>query len=506
MELETRTIKRVMARLVPFLMLCYFIAYLDRVNVGFAALQMNKALDFSASAFGFGAGVFFIAYFFFEVPSNLLLERFGARRWIARIMFTWGLLAGAMAFIPNIARWTGMSAAHVFFGLRILLGIAEAGFFPGIIFLLTLWFPAAYRGRVVGYFMAAIPLSTVIGGPISGALLSLDGRAGLAGWQWLYLIEAMPAILLSFGVLLYLTDRPADAHWLADEERDWLVARQKQERAHRESVHAFSVKEALFNPRVLAIALIYFGANATNYGLSFFLPQIVKSFGLTNLQTGFVTSLPYIVGVISMVLWGRHSDRKLERKWHVAIALLVAAGGIAAAAGLDNPVQKMIALSIAGFRHFRLPAGDLDLAGVVPVGRGGGGRDRRDQFARQPGRILRTVRDGLDQGQHRRLRRGSAVSGGCGSGGRGGGVAAASRSVAGGVFRAAGSGACGRGEGGAARRARHLGRRGLGRVLRSRAIGVGKWGRRWQAADGRERIAGRRWLYLFASAPRSAEC
>jgi D-galactonate transporter len=352
MELEARTIKNVTVRLVPFLILCYFIAYLDRVNVGFAALQMNKALDLSASAFGFGAGVFFIAYFFFEVPSNLLLERFGARRWIARIMFTWGILAGAMAFIPDISRFTGLSAAHVFYGLRILLGVAEAGFFPGIIFLLTLWFPAAYRGRVVGYFMAAIPLSTVIGGPISGALLSLDGHGGLAGWQWVYLIEALPAVLLSFAVLFYLTDKPADASWLATEERDWLVARQKQEREHRESVRAFSVKEALINPRVLAIALIYFGANATNYGLSFFLPQIVKSFGLTNLQTGFVTSLPYIVGVISMVLWGRRSDRKLERRWHVAIALLVAAGGIAAAAGLDNPVQKMIALSIAGFGIF----------------------------------------------------------------------------------------------------------------------------------------------------------
>jgi D-galactonate transporter len=352
MELEGRTIKNVTVRLVPFLILCYFIAYLDRVNVGFAALQMNKALDLSASAFGFGAGIFFIAYFFFEVPSNLLLERFGARRWIARIMFTWGILAGAMAFIPDISRFTGLSAAHVFYGLRILLGVAEAGFFPGIIFLLTLWFPAAYRGRVVSYFMAAIPLSTVIGGPISGALLSLDGHGGLAGWQWVYLIEALPAVLLSFGVLFYLTDKPADATWLATEERDWLVARQKQEREHRESVRAFSVKEALINPRVLAIALIYFGANATNYGLSFFLPQIVKSFGLTNLQTGFVTSLPYAVGVISMVLWGRRSDRKLERRWHVAIALLVAAGGIAAAAGLDNPVEKMIALSIAGFGIF----------------------------------------------------------------------------------------------------------------------------------------------------------
>ncbi|MFM0239353.1 MFS transporter [Paraburkholderia phytofirmans] len=352
MDLEARTMKRVTVRLVPFLILCYFIAYLDRVNVGFAALQMNKALGLSASAFGFGAGIFFIAYFFFEVPSNLLLEKFGARRWIARIMFTWGILAGAMAYIPDIARFTGLSAAHVFYGLRILLGVAEAGFFPGIIFLLTLWFPAAYRGRVVGYFMAAIPLSTVIGGPISGALLSMDGFAGLAGWQWVYLIEAAPALVLAFVVLSYLTDKPADATWLAADERGWLVARQAQERAHREAVHTFSVKEALFNPRVLAVALIYFGANATNYGLSFFLPQIVKSFGLTNLQTGFVTSLPYIVGVISMVFWGRHSDRKLERKRHVAIALLVAAGGIAAAAGLDNPVQKMIALSIAGFGIF----------------------------------------------------------------------------------------------------------------------------------------------------------
>ncbi|WP_345814122.1 MFS transporter [Paraburkholderia sp. PREW-6R] len=352
MEIEERTMKRVIRRLIPFLMLCYFVAYLDRVNVGFAALQMNKALGLSASAFGFGAGIFFIAYFFFEVPSNLLLARFGARRWIARIMFTWGILAGAMAFIPHIARFTGMSSAHVFYGLRILLGVAEAGFFPGIIFLLTLWFPAAYRGRVVGYFMAAIPLSTVIGAPISGALLSMDGIAGLAGWQWVYLIEAAPALLLSIAVLLYLTDRPADAHWLATDERNWLVARQDQERKHRESVREFKVREALFTPRVLAVALIYFGANATNYGLSFFLPQIVKAFGLSNLQTGFVTSLPYIVGVISMIYWGQHSDRKLERKAHVAIALFVAAGGIAAAAGLDNPVMKMIALSIAGFGIF----------------------------------------------------------------------------------------------------------------------------------------------------------
>ncbi|MEX3957576.1 MFS transporter [Trinickia sp. EG282A] len=352
MDLEKRTIARVTARLIPFLILCYFVAYLDRVNVGFAALEMNKAIGLTASAFGFGAGIFFIAYFFFEVPSNLLLEKFGAHRWIARIMLTWGVVAGAMAFIPNIARYTGLSTTHVFYILRILLGIAEAGFFPGIIFLLTLWFPAKYRARMVGYFMVAIPLSTVIGSPISGALLSMDGIAGLAGWQWLYLIEALPALLLSFVVVLYLTDKPADATWLEADEREWLVSRLARERSQREAVRKFNVVEALFNPRVLVIALIYFGAVATNYGLSFFLPQIVKGFGLTNLQTGFVTAAPYAVGVFSMIFWGRRSDRKLERKRHVAVALLIAAAGIAGAAVIDNPVAKMIAISIAGFGIF----------------------------------------------------------------------------------------------------------------------------------------------------------
>ena len=352
MELETRTLARVTARMIPFLILCYFIAYLDRVNVGFAALQMNKDLGLSSAAFGFGAGIFFIAYFFFELPSNLLLEKFGARRWIARIMFTWGILAGAMAFIPAISRFTGVSAEYVFYTLRILLGIAEAGFFPGIIFLLTLWFPGAYRARMVGYFMAAIPLSTVIGAPISGMLLGLDGVSGLAGWQWMYLIEALPALVLTFVVLSYLTDRPGDATWLQADERAWLVARQAEERKQREAVRRYSVRDVIFNPRVLAIALIYFGANATNYGLSFFLPQIVKGFGLSNLQTGFVTSLPYIVGVIGMVLWGRHSDRTLERKWHVAFALLIAAGGIAASTAFDEPMMKMLSLSIAGFGIF----------------------------------------------------------------------------------------------------------------------------------------------------------
>src|SRR5580700_8923815 len=187
--LEQRTMARVSVRLVPFLIVCYFVAYLDRVNVSFAALTMNKALGLDATAFGIGAGVFFIAYFIFEVPSNLLLERFGARKWIARIMLSWGLLSGLMAFIPSIARATGLGNENSFYLVRVLLGIAEAGFFPGIIFYLTLWFPAVYRARIVGYFMAAIPLSTVIGAPISGVLFYLHGGLGLAGWQWLFIIE-----------------------------------------------------------------------------------------------------------------------------------------------------------------------------------------------------------------------------------------------------------------------------------------------------------------------------
>src|SRR3977135_1929026 len=216
---EIRTLAKVTRRLVPFLIICYFVAYLDRVNVGFAALTMNQDLGLSQTAFGFGAGIFFIAYFIFEVPSNLLLERFGARKWIARIMLSWGLLSGTMAFIPAIARATGLGNENTFYLLRVLLGAAEAGFFPGIIFYLTLWFPAEYRARIVGYFMAAIPLSTVIGAPISGALRAMHGGVGLAVCQWLFIIEARPAIVLSGVVFFYLTDRPVEANWLAPDER-----------------------------------------------------------------------------------------------------------------------------------------------------------------------------------------------------------------------------------------------------------------------------------------------
>ncbi len=344
MELESRTIRRVTLRLVPFLVLCYFVAYLDRVNVGFAKLTMSGDIGLSEKAFGFGAGIFFVAYFVFEVPSNLLLEKFGARKWIARIMLTWGVVSGATAFVTG---------EYSFYAIRVLLGFAEAGFFPGIIFFLTLWFPAKERARIVGLFMAAIPLSTVIGGPISGKLLDLDGMLGLHGWQWLYIVEAAPALLLSFVVYFYLTDKPADAQWLAPDERDWLMQRLQQERQAKEQAGHFSVLQAITNPRVLAVAVIYFGANAANYGLSFFLPTIIKGFGgLSNLQIGLVTTLPYVVGLVGMVWWGRHSDARRERKGHAAFALLVAAAGIAASTVFADPVLKMACLTIAGFGIF----------------------------------------------------------------------------------------------------------------------------------------------------------
>jgi D-galactonate transporter len=307
------------------------------VNVGFAALTMNKDLGLSATVFGLGAGVFFFTYFIFEVPSNLFLERFGARKWIARIMLTWGLLSGAMAFIGGETS---------FYVVRMLLGAAEAGFFPGIIFYLTLWFPAAYRARIVGYFMAAIPLSSVIGSPVSGYILGLDGIAGLKGWQWLFILEAAPALILSVVVFFYLTDRPADAKWLDPDQRNWLADRLALEERQREEAQSFTVTQALLNPKVLALALVYFAAVTANYGVSFFLPQIIKGFGFSNATTGWLTAIPYAIGVVAMVYWGRHSDRTRERRVHCAGALVVAAIGIAGCALFDDPTLKVVSISI----------------------------------------------------------------------------------------------------------------------------------------------------------------
>lgn len=346
---EKRTIAKVSLRLVPFLMLCYFVAYLDRVNVSFAALTMNKDLAISSTVFGIGAGIFFFSYFIFEVPSNLALEKFGARKWIARIMLSWGILSGAMALVQG---------EYSFYAVRVLLGAAEAGFFPGIIFYLTLWFPAVYRARIIGWFMAAIPLSSVIGSPVSGLILGMHGVAGLAGWQWLFILEAAPALILAVVVWFYLTDRPADATWLAPDERAWLQNRLRAEVRQKEETHHLSVLQALLNPRVLALSLVYFGAVATNYGTAFFLPQIIKGFGgLSNAEVGFVTAIPYLIGTVGMVLWSRSSDATMERKWHTIVAFLLAAIGIAGSTFVDDPVMKMVALSI----------GALGVFAVLPV-------------------------------------------------------------------------------------------------------------------------------------------
>jgi MFS transporter, ACS family, tartrate transporter len=340
---EHQTIRKISARLLPLLIACYFAAFLDRVNVSFAGLTMNADLGLSATQYGLGAGLFFVTYFLFEVPSNLMLARFGARKWIARIMFGWALVSAATASVDSAAG---------FYVVRLLLGAAEAGFFPGIIFYLTGWFPSIYRARIIGYFMAAGPLSTVIGAPISGVLLRMDGVMGLRGWQWLFIVEAVPSLVLAVAVFRYLTDRPAEAAWLTLEERKWLSARLAAEEEHRLQAHRYTVREALTNPRLLALSAIYFGIIAANVGLGFFLPQIVQALGLSTFRTTLVSAIPYLAGTIGSVLWGRRSDRKRERRHHIVGPLLIASLAIAASTILDDPLTKIAALSAAAFGIF----------------------------------------------------------------------------------------------------------------------------------------------------------
>jgi len=329
---------KVARRLVPYLMICYFFCFLDRVNVGFAALEMNKELGFTASVFGFGAGILFITYMLCEAPSNLVLVKVGPRRWIARIMVTWGLLASGMAFI---------SGETSFYIMRALLGAAEAGFFPGIIFYLTNWFPGSHRGRVTGLFMACIPLSAAIGSPISTSLLYLDGTLGLHGWQWLFLMEGLPPILLGVVTWFFLTEHPADARWLAPDERSWLAHRIDTEHARKRQLLQLSVVQTLFNPRVIALGLVAYTLASLLFGVGFFLPTIVKSFGLTNMQTGWVSIIPPAAGAAAMIWWGRHSDRTMERKNHLLAAMILAAVGVAAAALIEEPVLKMVAFTMS---------------------------------------------------------------------------------------------------------------------------------------------------------------
>ncbi len=336
--LETATLKKVTWRLIPFLMLCYFIAYVDRVNVGFAALQMNKDVGLSSSQFGFGGAVFFISYFFLEVPSNLIMQKVGARVWIARIMITWGIIAGCMALVVG---------PKSFYGLRFLLGAAEAGFFPGVILYLTYWFPAKHRARIIAIFMVAIPASSFIGSPISAALLGLHGTSGLRGWQWMFIVEAVPAVILGVLTLAVLRNGPNDAKWLLPEERAWLVRTLEGEMKAKTTVPHSSLWRVLSNPYVLVAAIVYAGGTGASVCLSIWQPQIIKSFGLTNMQTGLLNSVPFGVASVAMVLWGRHSDRTRERVWHTAIPSALIAVSLVAAGFVGGSLAATIVILCA---------------------------------------------------------------------------------------------------------------------------------------------------------------
>ncbi|WP_065755832.1 MFS transporter [Bradyrhizobium paxllaeri] len=339
MLLERDTLKAVTRRIIPFLVLCYFLAFIDRVNVSVAALTMNRDLGFSQAVFGFGAGLFFVSYFFFEVPSNIIMQKVGARRWIARIMVSWGLVAGAMAFVQG---------EQSFYALRLLLGVAEAGFFPAVLFYLSYWFPEAYRGRVFSYFLAAVPLAGIIGLPLSGLLLGLDGVLGLKGWQWLYLLEALPSVIVGVIAYFYLTDQPAEAKWLTQDKRAWLVQSLRAE-ADRPKQARPGNWSNLLDIRVICFAAIHFCGNLAIYGLGFFLPQIVKTLGLTDLRASMVAALPYVVGAIGMLYWGSRSDRGGDRRWNVFLPFVLSAFGFVGAASLSDPYLVVASLCLAAF-------------------------------------------------------------------------------------------------------------------------------------------------------------
>ncbi|HUO91106.1 MAG TPA: MFS transporter [Rhizomicrobium sp.] len=324
-------------RLIPFMVLLYIVAYLDRVNVSFAALTMNREIGLSDAAYGLGAGIFFFGYFIFEVPSNVIMEKVGARIWICRIMLTWGLVSMATAFARG---------PYSFYALRFLLGLAEAGFFPGMVLYLTYWFPSAVRARLIAMFLAAIPLANIVGGPTSGLILGLDGLLHLHGWQWLFLLEGLPSVLFGLLVLRFLPNDPAAAKWLKDDERAVIAAALAAEPKHDHT--------ALFpmfaDPRVWLLTIPDFGIVLALYGVNLWLPQIVQGMGFTNVQTGFVSAIPYLVAMVAMVLWGMSSDARGERVWHTTLGALLGAAGLAGAALAHSPaiVVACFAVSVAG--------------------------------------------------------------------------------------------------------------------------------------------------------------
>jgi ACS family tartrate transporter-like MFS transporter len=339
LRIETSALSRLTWRLIPFLFLLYIVAYLDRINVGFAALQMQQQLQFSDRVYGLGAGMFFAGYFLFQVPSNLVLHRAGVRRWIAFLMILWGIISSSMAAVAT---------PKEFYILRFLLGAAEAGFFPGMILYLKSWFPEAARARAVALFMTAGPISGFLGGPISGALLGFPLRGGLSGWQWLFLIEGLPAILLGAVVYFHLADRPSDAAWLSEEQRSWLIRTLESEQPNTDRGGRGDLFAAFRMGRIWMLAFIYFGVNTCSYGISLWLPTLIHSWsGAGSLFIGLVSAIPYLTAAIAMVLYGQHSDRTGERRWHVAIAAFTGAAALMSAASASSLVAVVAAISVA---------------------------------------------------------------------------------------------------------------------------------------------------------------
>jgi ACS family tartrate transporter-like MFS transporter len=342
--IEKSCMRKIYIRLLPFALLSYLLAYIDRINGSFAALTMRGDLKITAAEYGFAVGTFYWGYFIFEVPSNIILEKVGARLWIARIMITWGILAGLTAIV---------SGATSFGWVRFFLGVAEAGFFPGIVLYFTYWFPTYHHARIVSGFLVGLPIAVAGGAPISTALLALDGWFGLRGWQIMYIAEGIPTVLIGFVTLFVLTDRPAQATFLTQEEKDWLSAKLASERTAKEAVRKFSVLQGMFDAKVLLMALNYFGIVVASLGILFFVPQMIKSIGVTsNMTVGWLTMIPYISGGIGLVSWGLISDRMNERRWNLLAACVVSTIGLVIAGLTIGSYWAIVGLSIATFGFY----------------------------------------------------------------------------------------------------------------------------------------------------------
>src|SRR5215472_7633934 len=343
-ELQRSTMRKVYLRLLPFAVLSYVLAYIDRINVSFAGLTMRGDLGMSAASFGFAVGMFYWGYFIFEVPSNVILEKVGARIWIARIMITWGILAALTAVVRD---------STTFAIVRFLLGVAEAGFFPGIILYFTYWFPSRHHARIVAGFLVGLPVAVAIGAPISTGLLGLDGLFGLRGWQIMYIAEAIPTVVIGVITFFVLTDRPGQAKFITEKQRKWLVDTIASERSATEAVRRYTLWEALYNPKVLLLALNYLGIVTASLGMLIFIPQIIKSLGnYSNMTVGWLTMIPYICGAIAMVTWGRISDRMNERRWNLFVGCLFSFVGLLIAAMTMGTWWALVGMSIAAMGFY----------------------------------------------------------------------------------------------------------------------------------------------------------